>query len=762
MDTAKRRPRIGFQLTQISLEYCAMYMQEIMHACRDAGADLVVFEGGSLLAPHTFDYQQNAIYGYMKGESVDALIILTATMKNFVDGERFAKLVDSFGSIPLISISAPLYGHASLVIDNRAGLEAAIRHLVTDHGRRRVAFIGGPAYNPEACERYDAYRDTLALLGIPLDPAIVVNGDFTARSGARAVDCLIDERKANFDAIVAGNDVMAIAAIQALQERGIGVPADIAVAGFDDLTQASYSSPTLTTVRQPFRDQARAAVRIACEAIAGTPSDELITFPTELVTRTSCGCFPRSITIHRAASHVVSESLAAPASPSVTRFIGLVSALEAPAGLTAEEVGEYATLLFDLFTRRLSGKQDERAFMIALHSFATRRSHTIEQLFFWEEVVLAVTSYLSRGDDSGALVEMRETARIILRESLMTLQNRKQFRLLEESTRFQGIMQLLLLTRDLSDLVSVIPQIVNTLDVRTFILVLHKPFKPRADALPLSGIEGREVLVSIVDGAVIEPAVRKPEGNELLPNALVAGMRDYRLIAATLFSREELFGYVCFEPGSHSPGLYHSMIMELGSVIKRCVLGTQQKHTENKLRNALQRLRETNQRLADQSQRDELTKLYNRRGFLDLATHSLMFAQRMEKTGMMLFVDLDGLKPINDTWGHAAGDLAIKGAALVLKATFRQIDIIARLGGDEFVVLALDSPYANKDIILDRLTNNIETFNSSGAHKWVLAMSVGVLEIASDDKRPLPELMEEADRLQYEEKMRKRKARGQS
>ena len=63
MDTVKRRPRIGFQLTQISLEYCAMYMQEIMHACRDAGADLVVFEGGSLLAPHTFDYQQNAIYG---------------------------------------------------------------------------------------------------------------------------------------------------------------------------------------------------------------------------------------------------------------------------------------------------------------------------------------------------------------------------------------------------------------------------------------------------------------------------------------------------------------------------------------------------------------------------------------------------------------------------------------------------------------------------------------------------------------------------
>ena len=206
--------------------------------------------------------------------------------------------------------------------------------------------------------------------------------------------------------------------------------------------------------------------------------------------------------------------------------------------------------------------------------------------------------------------------------------------------------------------------------------------------------------------------------------------------------------------------LYSSLILQLGNVIKRCLLGTQQRRTEDKLRAVLRKLRESNQKLADLSLKDELTGLYNRRGFLDLARKSLMFAQRMKKDAMLLFIDLDGLKRINDTWGHLAGDTAITGASIVLKATFRQVDVIARLGGDEFVVLTLDSPFATKDLMLERLKKNIDTFNESDTNSWDLAMSVGALAIDPGDKRSLEELIKIADGLQYQEKLAKRASRG--
>jgi diguanylate cyclase (GGDEF)-like protein len=154
---------------------------------------------------------------------------------------------------------------------------------------------------------------------------------------------------------------------------------------------------------------------------------------------------------------------------------------------------------------------------------------------------------------------------------------------------------------------------------------------------------------------------------------------------------------------------------------------------------------------------DELTGLYNRRGFLASATHQLKLARRNTQESLLFFCDVDNLKEINDSYGHGEGDLALVRAAEVLEQTFRDSDILARLGGDEFAVLALEASHQYQEVILDRLEKNVEK-SSASESRYELSLSVGVGRFDPRSSVSLGELMERADRAMYEQKGRRTKA----
>ena len=153
---------------------------------------------------------------------------------------------------------------------------------------------------------------------------------------------------------------------------------------------------------------------------------------------------------------------------------------------------------------------------------------------------------------------------------------------------------------------------------------------------------------------------------------------------------------------------------------------------------------------------DELTGLLNRRGFLTLAEQHLKTARRT-KTAMWLAAgDLDGLKAINDTFGHEEGDRAIVGAARVLRATFRESDLIGRLGGDEFVVLGTDTEPTSIEILLARLRQSLDAYNASEARAYQIALSVGLAR-GDPERDSVADLLARADRSLYEQKGRARR-----
>ena len=152
---------------------------------------------------------------------------------------------------------------------------------------------------------------------------------------------------------------------------------------------------------------------------------------------------------------------------------------------------------------------------------------------------------------------------------------------------------------------------------------------------------------------------------------------------------------------------------------------------------------------------DELTGLLNRRGFHSLALQHIKIAQRSDRELILFFADLDGLKQINDTFGHTEGDSALKTVASIMKSTLRSSDLIARFGGDEFTILAIDAPQHNIETILARLRYQLEKSNQNN-QQYQLALSIGVAKFdPQNGAKDINKMLLQADRALYEEKRKK-------
>ena len=217
---------------------------------------------------------------------VDGILI----SEGIVPSEQLARLA---ARIPITLIAgSPDEPYADVVdADNRAGTRALVRHMVERHGRTRLFYIAGPSEAPDARERRSVFEQTLAgYQGVRLEGCF--EGRFAAVSGQLAVRGLLAARHRELpDAIVCGNDQMAIGAMRELHTAGIRVPTDIAVAGFDDMHLGALLAPTLTTVRQPMRLLGERACAMLLDRIAEpTRPRRVERLTTTLVVRESCGC----------------------------------------------------------------------------------------------------------------------------------------------------------------------------------------------------------------------------------------------------------------------------------------------------------------------------------------------------------------------------------------------------------------------------------------------------------------------------------------
>jgi diguanylate cyclase (GGDEF)-like protein len=153
---------------------------------------------------------------------------------------------------------------------------------------------------------------------------------------------------------------------------------------------------------------------------------------------------------------------------------------------------------------------------------------------------------------------------------------------------------------------------------------------------------------------------------------------------------------------------------------------------------------------------DELTGLYNRRGFMTLAEQHLKIARRTQRDCLLVYADMDGLKQINDAFGHQEGSKSLRNVAEVLSNVFRESDLIGRIGGDEYTILMLDAPYEIGELITARLQEHLDVYNRGSETPYELALSIGIVRLEHGTMDTLEELLVAADKAMYENKRSKR------
>ncbi len=286
---ARTRPRIALLMHGLGYAYQDSILRGVHDACQARGWDVLCLTGGVLSA----DDPHSAVYSLVGAGDIDGLIVAAGSMGVNRDSPDLTELFGRFLSVPRCSIAVPHENAPSVVIDNAEGVYGATRHLIEQHERRRLAFLGGRG--AESIERLEGFRRAHADSGLALDPSRIIEGDYLAESGAAAVARFGRPDHPTVDGLVAANDWMAMGALEEAERRGFRVPEQLAIVGFDDSDQARFTTPPLTTVGQPILQLGEQAVQVIEDQLLGRAVKAVRYLRTRLVVRHSCGCITRAI-----------------------------------------------------------------------------------------------------------------------------------------------------------------------------------------------------------------------------------------------------------------------------------------------------------------------------------------------------------------------------------------------------------------------------------------------------------------------------------
>jgi phosphoserine phosphatase RsbU/P len=258
-------------------------------ACIEHDASLWVFAvRADLKSP---SYNLSRLLAVLGPERVDGVIVATGCIASWTSANQAIERLRHQGLSSICSVGQTCASLPSIVVDNHGGASALVDHLVEEHARRRFIYVGGPPGHEEAEQRLHGVLDSLTRHGIDIDPARILRGDWTVSAGTEALQAFI-RKKIEFDAVLTGNDDMALGAMAALRAAGYRCPEDVSVVGFDDAAAARFSHPPLTTASQPLVRLGMLAVkRLVDSWVNDFPAGALV-LDTELILRESCGCHP--------------------------------------------------------------------------------------------------------------------------------------------------------------------------------------------------------------------------------------------------------------------------------------------------------------------------------------------------------------------------------------------------------------------------------------------------------------------------------------
>ncbi len=751
----QKRLNIGVMIHYLDNDYSKILLRGIISAAEEADVNLVIMPGRSLnyqlndLKYTTYEYQYNTIYSYATAQNLDALIVSAGTVGQFVTAEEFKKFLDGFKNIPIITLECAVNGYPCIRLSG-SGIKNMVNHLITAHNRKNIAFVSGPKGNTDAEERLSYYRQALEENGIEYNPDLVAYGRFSEYC-VELVGELLDKNKGKIDAICFANDMMCKGGYTAIEQRGLVIGKDISVTGYDDSEVASILTPQLSTIRADASYLGSCALKEAVKLAEGEAITELINLESTPVKRESCGCdtfkenynnvhsdFIRNTSAEKLAAFAMDEYISKGAS-SKKEIIKELKALieDFFASTRSAEVSDYSNQRkkFDrILDNGLIETLSPGTFIDLLKSVRYIATALCGDN---HEKILAVHNIIEYGFDAVSEYLLFSNAANIndLTFTHFLINNISKDMLVavnDEEKRYCSLVENLARMHTKSAYICTYGEPLICESRESWKRPAYMYLKAYHD-----------------DGnAVALPAEKqKLRSSSFLKNKLLEGRRR-TLILFPLFVNKENYGIIAAEMDFEYYPYIYSIAPQICTAIKLTDLVKQ-------LESSLDAATSRNNQLNRISMHDELTGVFNRRGFYQSANSIFTAPENEGKKCVLIFADLDNLKKINDNFGHEEGDFAIKSAASFLKSGLRNTDIVARIGGDEFTAFALCEDEKIIKSIPVRIKKIAEKYNQSSDKEYNITISIGIYELSCNPTGSIQSYMDKADSSLYEDKKNK-------
>jgi len=292
---SKNAPVIGFLAARFDEPYQNAVWQGAVAEAERIGAALVFFSGQRISSPIGYEALDNIAFDLAKHSGMSGIIVMSNVIGTYITPEEQEEFLSRFGDMHVVSIGFEFKNVPSVRVEASGGMNSIAEHLVRTHGRSRFLFLAGPRGHLEAEARKTEFLRGIASLAPVTTGAKapgrvdVLYGDFTEEDAREKVALFLDSGP-GIDAIVAANDLMAVGAMRALADRGMDVPREVSVTGFDDTEDSRFSIPPLTTVRQPAAILGRMAINKIAAGLGLAEEESSVPPPVSFVVRESCGC----------------------------------------------------------------------------------------------------------------------------------------------------------------------------------------------------------------------------------------------------------------------------------------------------------------------------------------------------------------------------------------------------------------------------------------------------------------------------------------
>lgn len=630
------RKQIGLFLGEI-VESTNKMVVDIERYANEAGMDVFVFVNFGVFDSSLSQYSEGekAFYKLPDYSTFDGIVIYEGMMNIEGIEDELYEYLKKNAKCPVIYLKAVHDGFYSVIYNDREAMKEITSYIINRYGYKDICHMSGRMELYDARERLEGYKEAMEEAGIKVTPSMIFSGEYYTAKTKETLDYFYSSRGHYPEAIVCANDYMAVSVIEELDRRGVRVPEDVLVSGYDNIIESQTCVPPVTTFETDFASVAKAVVSIVTKIANGEKIIQTTYVKDRLILR---------------------RSTDKDMSPEDDEKVGVASRVE-------ELNADYNGL--------------ENVFFL---NSAFEVSFTEEELFssadYYFSSTGAVKSFVCTTSDAFKSAERPAekisdfTDKMILKRIYYREENRHY-----DSPEYEF---------------------------------------DRSELLPEEYLEN-------------EPGV-------YFVNTIHAGMKVY--------------GYVISEfPHRKRPNRFiQSYAGGIGRAIENYNIRSEFLDVEEMKRAYLL---------------DTLTGLYNRKGY---ESNLLILEDRAKRHDLNLSVaslDMDGLKYINDTFGHSEGDVALSEFANVLLATLEEGEIAARYGGDEFAAILVSKDPARHKRFEKKLEQNLKLLAEASAHPYTIHASVGVINTSDYPDLSTASCMKKADEIMYARKAEYKKAHGQ-